>query len=85
MLICIHMLTKRAQILFEEDLWEQLVRLSAAQKTSIAHLVRKAVEEKYKRELELAERKAVLEEIEKIRPHFKGKIDYKELINYGRK
>ena len=85
MLMCIHMLTKRTQILFDEELWKQLVKISVVKKTSIGQLIREAVEEKYQKKLKLSERKALLERIEKIRPHFKGRIDYKELINYGRK
>lgn len=86
MLICICMLNKRTQILFDQDLWQKLVAISRAQKVSIGELVRGAVKEKYTRDLELAERNKVLEDIEKVRPApFKGKIDYKELISYGRK
>lgn len=63
------MLTKRTNILFDEKLWEILTRLAQEKKTSVGDLVRKAVE-------------AIL----RHRPTpVKGKIDYKALINAGRK
>lgn len=85
MLMCIHMLTKRTNILFSEDIWSQLVELAASKKTSVGQLIREAVEDKYDKATELSERRELLEEIERIRPHFKGRLDYKALINYGRK
>ena len=47
MLMCIHMLTKRAQILFEKSFWKYLKRLAKEQKVSVGKLVRDAVQEKY--------------------------------------
>ena len=86
MLICIHMLTKRTNILFDESLWRQLVKLSEAKKTSVGALIREAVEEKYQEKVDLERRRQVIENILKIRPKpVKGKIDYKALINAGRK
>lgn len=83
--MCIHMLTKRANILFEEKTWKELSRLAKNQKTSVGELVRNAVEEKYPRQLELEARRKAIEHIRRIRPKpVKGKIDYKALINEGR-
>lgn len=80
------MLTKRAQILFDEGLWKKLVQLAQAQKTSVGQVIRATITEKYGQEAGLSERKQLLEEIESIRPKpLRGKIDYKALINYGRK
>lgn len=79
------MLTKRTNILFDEMLWRKLVRLASDKNTSVGKLIREAVKEKYILDSELAERRAVLEDIERIRPHLKGKVDYKALINHGRK
>ena len=79
------MLNKRANILFEEGFWKKLTRLAQVKKTSAGQLIREAVEEKYTQETQMETRKEVLERIEKTRPHFKGKVDYKALINYGRK
>lgn len=85
MLVCMHMLNVRAQILFDERLWEKLANLAKIKKTSISKLVRDAVEKSYMKNVDVEERRRVIEEIERIRPHFKGKLDYKAMINYGRK
>ena len=85
MLMCMCMLNVRAQILFDERLWEKLISLAKTKKISISKLVREAVEKSYMKDVDLAERRRVIEDIERIRPHFKGKLDYKEMINYGRK
>ncbi|MDO8573539.1 MAG: hypothetical protein Q7R77_02200 [Candidatus Daviesbacteria bacterium] len=79
------MLNKRTNILFDEELWRKLTVIAEIEKTSVGQLIRTAVKEKYNTEVKLTERKILLEDIERIRPHFKDKIDYKELINYGRK
>ena len=41
------MLTKRAQILFDQNLWNQLVKLAKKQKTSVGTLTRNALEKTY--------------------------------------
>ena len=80
------MLTKRTHIMFEQVLWEKLSQLSKSQNTSIGQLVRDAVEKRLDQEELLAIRAKAIEDIKRIRPKpFKGNIDYKELINYGRK
>jgi len=80
------MLTKRAQILFDEALWKELVRIAQREKTSVGDIVREAVEEKYTTEVNLEQRRRVIEAIRQNRPTpVKGKIDYKKLINAGRK
>jgi len=79
------MLTKRAQILFSEEVWNKIVKLAASKNTSAGELVRKAVEEKYSQEADLEQRRQALELVLKHRPKpFKGKINYKALINAGR-
>lgn len=83
--MCMCMLNVRAQILFDERLWEKLTNLAKIKKTSISKLVREAVEKSYMKEVDMEERRRSIEEIERIRPHFKGKLDYKAMINYGRK
>ena len=80
------MLTKRTNILFDEVLWKQLVKLSETKKTSVGQLIREAVQEKYQAAVDLEKRRQAIENILKIRPKpVKGKIDYKALINAGRK
>lgn len=86
MLLCMCMLNVRAQILFDEALWQILHHLSKAKKTSISNLVRIAVKETYMKTEELETRRKTIENIMKHRPApAKGRIDYKALINYGRR
>ena len=87
MLMCMCMLTKRAQILFDEDLWKYLVELAKAKSLSVGELIRNAVEAKYAhaKEKRLEKRREAIESTLKHRIISKEKINYKELINYGRK
>ena len=85
MLMCMCMLNKRVHVLFDNQLWTMLLNLAEAKKTSVAKLVRDAVKTAYVKDAELEERRKVIEEIERIRPHLKSKLDYKAMINYGRK
>lgn len=85
MLMCMCMLNVRAQILFDERLWQKLTNLAKIKKISISKLVRNAVEKSYMKDIDVEERRRAIEDIERIRPHFKGKLDYKAMINYGRK
>lgn len=71
------MLTKRTNILFDNDLWEKLTRLASSKKTSVGNLVRTAAEEKYRQEDSSEQARQALQAIESTRPHFKGKLDYK--------
>lgn len=80
------MLNKRSQILFDQDLWDKIATLAKAKSVSIGQLIRDVMREKYLEEEKLMKRKKAIERILKHRPApVKGKIDYKELINYGRK
>ena len=79
------MLNRRVHVLFDNQLWTMLAGLAEAKKTSVAKLVRDAVKTTYVKDAQLEERRKIIEEIERIRPHLKGKLDYKAMINYGRK
>ncbi len=80
------MLTKRTNILFDEKLWQEIFKLAKKEKTSMGNIVRSAVREKIEREADLAQRRRAIDEILRIRPKpYKGKIDYKALINEGRR
>ncbi|MEK7073778.1 MAG: hypothetical protein AAB960_00435 [Patescibacteria group bacterium] len=79
------MLTKRTNILFDEELWNLLVTLAVKQKTSVGDLVRSAARKVYDADQKTSSRQRAGEEIRKIRVFQKGHVDYKELINYGRK
>ena len=80
------MLQKRTNILFDDRLWNLLSSVSKKENTSIGELVRNAVRKTYlKKEIQDI-RQDTLNAIIKIRPNkAKGQINYKELINYGRK
>lgn len=79
------MLTKRTNILLEEDLWKQLERVAHEQNMSVSQFIREAINIKLDEKKKLKQTQKAIDEIRKIRPHFKGKLDYKALINYGRK
>lgn len=85
MLICMCMLNKRTHILFDETLWKRLVYLAKRSNTSVGNLIRIAVEEHYNQKNTIEKIKQTCESIETHRKRFKGAIDYKQLINYGRK
>lgn len=80
------MLTKRTNILFDNELWELLTSVAKREKTSVGKIVRKTLREVYAKD-EIAKRRTeACRKILAIRPKpYPGKIDYKELINYGRK
>ena len=80
------MLTKRTNILFDEQLWEHLIELAREQKVSVGELVRTAVKEYYDLTQDTKQRiQNACHSIEAKRKHQKGTLDYKALVNYGRK
>lgn len=80
------MLNKRFHILFDKDRWSKLNKVAKSKNTSVGDFVREAVDDKLARTKELEQRKRVIDSILKHRPKpFPGRIDYKELINAGRK
>lgn len=82
------MLTKRAQILFSQELWKRIDKLAAAKKISSGQLIREAVEKELSQEETILQRQEAIKQIKKIRSLAKGKFDskdIKELINDGRK
>ncbi len=80
------MLTHRTQILLDEETIKTLKHLAKQQKTTVGKLVRKAIKNNYFIQDPYSHRKQVLKNILKTRPQISNKaIDYKELINYGRK
>lgn len=83
--MCMCMLTKRTNILLEEDIWKQLEKVAREQNMSVGEFIREAIKIKLDEKKQLKQTQKAIDEIRKIRPHFKGKLDYKALINYGRK
>jgi len=81
------MLTKRTNILFNEDLFQHLVFLAKKNQTSVGDLVRKAVIKVYLASEEEQEKIKAFQEILKLKRGL-GRLKAKEikkLINYGRK
>jgi hypothetical protein len=79
------MLTKRTNILFDNDLWELLTSVARKEKSSVGEVVRRAVNKVY-RDANFNEiKKKAFEIIKKHRVRQKGVLDYKALINEGRK
>lgn len=79
------MLSKRTNILFSPEQWGKLQNLTKKTNTSIGELVRRAVDQMYLSEEELQQRRKAVEHILAHRVTLKGKVDYKALINEGRK
>lgn len=77
------MLNKRTNILFKEETWDKLTALAQAKDKSVGELVRKAVNEVYFSQFDQAEE--ALSEILKIRKIQSKKVDYKKLIDDGRR
>ncbi len=76
----------RTNIFFEDQTLRVLKTISRKNKVSVGKLVRTAVREKYVEKDPYEARKKAIEETLRIRPPVsKTPIDYKELINYGRK
>jgi len=79
------MLIKRTNILFEEKTWELLTALASRNNQSVGELVRKAIKKTYFPEGEKMTQKQALTKIIAIRKKTKGKINYRQLIEDGRK
>lgn len=74
------MFNKRAHILFNQQLWNQLVQNAEEKQTSVAQLVRVAVEEKYKEENFLSERAKAVNRILELKKQYKTKSSKKENV-----
>ena len=77
------MLNIRTNILFDDSMWSQLTSLAKAQNTSVGQLVRSAVQTVYLEKNRLQARALAFDKIIKIRPKLQ-KINYRDLIDYGR-
>lgn len=83
------MLNRRAHILFEEDEFNLLELLAAEKGQSVGELVRLAVQRTYieSKAKELSDREKAFAALKKLQQQTrqKGRVDYKALIEYGRK
>ena len=78
------MLTKRVNFLFEEETLQMLRERAAVEQESVGELVRRAVKKTYVGENKQRKIAKAIQDIRRIRKVFKN-INYKELINAGRK
>ena len=79
------MLTKRTNILFDNDLWNLLTSVARREKSSVGEVVRRAVS-KVNKDTDLEGRKKdAFVTIRTLRVKQKEIVDYKSLINEGRK
>jgi hypothetical protein len=79
------MLTRRTNILFDNDLWDLLTSVARREKSSVGEVVRKAVSRVYTEGNLIERKKKAFETIRNFRIKQKGVVDYKALINDGRK
>ncbi|MBI1961213.1 MAG: hypothetical protein HYS45_00755 [Parcubacteria group bacterium] len=78
------MLTKRTNILFSGETWTKLERLARTRGSSVGELVRNAVHESYFDDTRERAKEAY-ESILRNRKRVSGTLDYKALINEGRR
>lgn len=74
MLICMCMLTKRTNILFDEDLWKIITDAAKRERKSVGELVRTTLKEKYAEEKRLQQRKVAVEAILAFREKYGEKL-----------
>lgn len=74
------MLDKRAHILFDQQLWNQLVQAAEEKQISVGQLVRIAMEEKYQKENFLSQRAKAINKILALKKQYKAKSVNKENV-----
>lgn len=79
------MLQKRTNILFDKKTWQVLQLLAKQQEVSAGELVRKAVKNSYFSKGEIIRKKEIFKEIIALRKKVRAKLDYRQLIEDGRK
>lgn len=78
------MFNKRVNLLFDQDEWERLTVLASLKNANASQLIRVAIRKTYFSDQANKTRKSAFYSIIKERKTFKN-INYKALINYGRK
>ena len=79
------MLTKRTNILFNDDLWDLVTSVARRKRSSVGEVVRKAIIKVYAGDKFVERKNKAFETIKRFRVKQKGVVDYKTLINDGRK
>lgn len=80
-----HILTHRTNILFDQKMWSQLSSLSQKRQSSVGELIRQAVRNVYFESLEQGKKTQAIDFILEVRPRFVNRLDYKALVDYGRR
>jgi len=78
------MLTKRTNILFDQEMWTKLSFVAKQEQTSVGDLIRKAVIKIYIDRGRNSEKQQAIDTIMAVKPQ-KAKLNYHDLIYYGRK
>lgn len=83
------MLEKRTNLLLEKETYDYLAYLAKERGITVGELIRKAIKREYlaKKEKILQSRQRAFKKILRMQEGMKipEKLDYKELINYGRR
>lgn len=83
------MLDKRANLLLKQNTYDYLASLAEKKEVSVSELIRKAIEKMYlsRKEKVLQKRQKAFNEILQMQKGMEipNKIDYQELIDYGRR
>ena len=74
------MLNKRTHILFDEQLWNQLVQAAKEKQTSVGELVRTSMREEYGEGKVLSARAKAIDKILELKKHYKTKAVKKESV-----
>lgn len=78
------MLDKRTNILFEEAVWKQLLARAKKEDSSVGELIRRAISQVYFQDNGRSRIVRAIAAIRSLRQSQKN-IDYKALIEYGRR
>ena len=73
------LLSKRTNILFDQQLWNHIVSIAKQENTSVGKLIRTAVKEKYANHNQLTERAKAIDEILALKKQYKIKSTNKEI------
>ncbi|PIY71902.1 hypothetical protein COY87_03745 [Candidatus Roizmanbacteria bacterium CG_4_10_14_0_8_um_filter_33_9] len=78
------MLTKRTNILFDQEMWAKLSVVAKQEQTSVGDLIRKAVIKIYIDKSRTSEKQQAIDTIMAVKLQ-KKKLNYRDLIKYARK
>ena len=79
------MLDKRADILLKQDSWDLLNLIAKQKDLSVSELIRQAVYQTYLDQAQQKKTEQAFNNILALRTETKGKINYRQLVEDGRK